>query len=275
MKKWLTLFILTASLVAFGQEAQNRFETYPVGYSDPAAVEQMIRSVVGTNGNVVMDEKNQRLLVITTDAGHAKIAEMMKTLNVPPRNVRIDVQFKGRGSSDESEISVSGNGEVIHEDGITYGTIKIKPRIIDQTTRTSSDVVQTLLVASGREGFLNVGESVPYLEWLTDYGLRCGYMTQKVAWQNVGARLVVQPTVVGEGGMIRIRLTPELSGLVDGQPLHTRFTKVSTEVVVQDGQTFPIGGLDQDSDFYSHFLIGRSRSGAEQTMQISLTPHIQ
>ena len=74
--------------------------------------------------------------------------------------------------------------------------------------------------------------------------------------------------------MIRIRLTPELSGLVDGNVLHTRFSGVATEVVVQHGQTFQIGGLDKDNDFYSRFLVGFDRSGGQQKLNITLTPHI-
>jgi hypothetical protein len=74
--------------------------------------------------------------------------------------------------------------------------------------------------------------------------------------------------------MIRIRITPELSGLVNGHSLRTRFSRVATEVVVQNGQTFQIGGLDRDTDFYSRFLVGVSRSGSQQSLDILLTPRI-
>jgi hypothetical protein len=43
---------------------------------------------------------------------------------------------------------------------------------------------------------------------------------------------------------------------------------------VQDGQTFQIGGMDKDNDFYSRFLIGFDRSGAQEALNITLTPHI-
>jgi type II secretory pathway component GspD/PulD (secretin) len=135
-------------------------------------------------------------------------------------------------------------------------------------------VAQTLLVASGRQASLRVGESVPYVDWFVDYGTRYGYLQQSINWKDVGASLIVEPVVIGEGPMIRIRLTPELSGLVDGNVYRTSFSRVATEIVVQDGQTFQIGGLDKDEDFYSRFLIGFDRSGSRQALNITLTPRI-
>jgi type II secretory pathway component GspD/PulD (secretin) len=271
-----TLCIIVAVVsVAWGAEvAPNRFEAYSTAFTDPSAAEQMIRSIVGEDGNVAVDARGQRLLVMTTDERHAQIAAMMKKLNVPPKNVRIDVHFAGGGASHEAEASVSGDGQVVYEDGVTHGTIRIKPRILNETTTTSSDVLQTLMVASGREGALRVGEEVPYVEWIMDYGYSHGILAQRVNWQRVGASLLVEPTVVGDGPTIRVRITPQLSGLVDGRPMQTRFASVATEVYVTDGQTFPIGGLDQHRDFYSRFLVGRSRSGSAETLTISLTPHI-
>ena len=268
------LFIILLSVGLAAAAEPDRFETYSVAFADPESAEQMVRSIVGESGTVAVDAKGQRLLVITTEDRHAQIAQMMKQLNVPPKNVRIDVSFSGGGESSDSEASVTGDGHVVIENGITHSTIKIKPKLINETTTTSSETVQTLMVASGREGTLRIGEEVPYLEWIVDYGFNHGVWAQRVNWQQVGSSLLVEPTVVGNGPMVRVRLTPQLSGLVDGKPMQTRFAQVATEVYVNDGQTFQIGGLDQHQDFYSRFLIGRSRSGRQETLNISLTPHI-
>jgi type II secretory pathway component GspD/PulD (secretin) len=95
-----------------------------------------------------------------------------------------------------------------------------------------------------------------------------------VNWQQVGSRLIVEPTVIGQGPMIRVRVTPELSGMVDGQPLHTRFAGATTEIVVKDGESFSIGGMAGDATFYSRFLVGRSDAGSQEQVDIVLTPHI-
>jgi len=74
--------------------------------------------------------------------------------------------------------------------------------------------------------------------------------------------------------MIRIRLTPELSGWADGKPYNVRFARVSTEVVVRSGQTFQIGGQTESQDFYEHFLVGMSAGELTGNLQVFLTPWI-
>jgi type II secretory pathway component GspD/PulD (secretin) len=275
MKTYGAMAVLfLASLAVFAQQGQSRFEVYSLGFADAPSAVEMVKAIVGPTGSVSLDEANRRLLVVATDDTHAQVANMMRKLNVPPRNVRIEVRFIGSSSQQNVGAGIGASGEIVRDEGITTTKIKVKPHIENTTIKSSSDVAQTLLVASGRQGSLRVGESVPYVDWFVDYGLRCGYLPQSINWKDVGSSLIVEPMVIGDGPMIRIRLTPELSGLVDGNVFQTRFSRVATEVVVQDGQTFQIGGLDKDSDFYSRFLIGFDRSGSRQALNITLTPHI-
>jgi hypothetical protein len=274
MRLLFLILLLAATTVIAADPGPTTFEVYPIAFADLRATEQVAKSIAGPDGTVVLDEQGQRLLVATTKEKHAQLAEMIGKLNIIPRNVRIDVEFRERSDDSQTEVSVTADGEVTRVDGVTSSKIRIKPRIIDENTRGSSRTRQTLLVASGREGVLHIGDRVPYIEWLTSYGARSGYLQQSVQWQDVGSRLVVSPSVVGDGPLIRIRLTPELSGRVDGQPLQTRFSGAATEVVVSDGETFQLGGLDQNRDMYSRFLVGVSEAGSQQTLDIFLTPHI-
>jgi type II secretory pathway component GspD/PulD (secretin) len=275
MRHWCAIFLLfLTTLAVFAQQGQSRFEVYNLGFADAPSSVEMVKTIVGPTGSVSLDEANRRLLVVTTDEKHAQVANMMRKLDVPPRNVRIEVRFIESSNEKNVGADLGASAEIVRDEGITSTKIKVKPRIENTTVAASSDVTQTLLVSSGRQGILRVGESVPYVDWLVEYGMRYGYLQQGVQWKDVGASLVVEPMVIGEGPMIRIRLTPELTGLADGNVYQTRFSRVATEVVVQDGQTFQIGGLDKDSDFYSRFLIGFDRSGNRQSLNITLTPHI-
>lgn len=249
---------------------QSLFEVYPVPYADPKTIEEFARKIVGNEGTVMYDEHNLRLLVAAPRHKHQELKGILDKVNVIPRNVRIEVEFKERTDASRSEVSVSAEGEITAEEGLDSTTIRIKPKILSEAVQGSSSVKQTLLVASGREGTLNIGQSVPYLEWLMGYGVAAG----NVKWQSVGARLVVEPLVIGQGPMVRVRITPELSGMVDGRPYHARFSGASTEVTVQDGQSFSIGGLTRDEAFYNRFLIGRSQAGRDEAVDIVLTPRI-
>jgi len=276
MKRLLVILLLTLPcLFSIAQEAPpTTFKTYSFGFSDPVSVEQTLQALVGPDGNVVIDEANQRALVVATEEEHARIAEVMKQLNHPPKNVRIEVRFEGAGAASDTRFGISGAGRVTRKSGMSSTTITVQPQIQSSSLTHSANVMQTLLVASGRTGMLRVGEEVPYLDWLMSYGLHAGYFQSELKWQKIGSYLIVEPVVVGDGPMIRIRLTPELRGLVDGNPYHTKFAGVSTEVMVLDGQTFQVGGLAKDADFYSRFLVGVGRSGVTESMQIYLTPHI-
>jgi hypothetical protein len=259
--------------IVFGEEAA-RFEIYSLGFSDPEAALLAAKAIVGESGTVTLERAGNRLLVLATSAEHKKLAEVLARLNVRPRNVQIEVQFRGRATAREAEASLGGSGEVVQEKGVLRTTIRIQPRLLNSTTTSSHDVRQILLVASGREGYLRVGEQVPYLEWLVDYGLHWGVYRERVQWQEVGAFLIVRPEIVGDGPLIRVQLTPELRGLVNGSPYHTRFAGVTTEVVVQSGQTFPLGGLDQHQAFYQRFLVGGRSEDTVEKLDILLTPRI-
>jgi hypothetical protein len=101
-----------------------------------------------------------------------------------------------------------------------------------------------------------------------------GFIQSQVAWRDVGSFLAVEPTVIGDGPLIRVRVTPELVGTVNGSPYETKFSSVATEVTVSDGETITIGSDAKNTEFYSRFLIGVSRSGSSRRLNITMTPHI-
>lgn len=249
-----------------------KFEVYPIGAGDMDSTLDAVRAFVGDEGQVTPDPVHQRLLVATTPERHAQIAALMQKLTVPARNVMIEVAFDSAGSANSFDASVSGSGEWTTGIG---GTAIFRPHLSSQSTTMSGSERQMLLVSSGREASLRVGESVPYLQWFIDYGMYGGWTVPQLTWQEVGSFLLVQPTVIGDGPLVRIKLTPEISGLVNGSPERVRFTSVATEVVVQDGQSISIGGLDQHREFYDRFLIGVSRDGSTHNVNIRLTPRIQ
>lgn len=267
------LLLTAAQALAQSETAATKFEVYTLHAPVSEAVEQTIRHLAGPEGQVTV-EPPYRLLVVTTEENHQRIADAVKQLDVMPVNVRLTVRYARTAREVQKEASVGGTGEIVYEGGIAKTKIRVKPRIQDETTVSSERTAQTLLVASGREAAIAVGEEVPYLSWIMDYGRRCGVVEAEFDWQRVGAFLVAQPEVVGNGPLIRIRLVPELRGWVNGAPHRIRFSHVATEVVVQEGQPFQLGGLDRDAEFYSRFLVGRSHDGSESSLQITLTADI-
>lgn len=274
MGRLLALILWLGTTAAVVGEESNVFRTYDIGAADPSALQDVARRVVGAGGQVTYDPRQQRLLVLATESQHEQLAGMMRQAVPAAANIRIDVTFRGSERNTEAGIAVEGSGGMTREEGIAHTVIRIRPRIQGGVATRDQRVVQTLVVANGRMGSLRVGESVPQLAWLMDYGCRQGWIRETVSWQDVGSFLVVEPLILDGGPMIRLRITPELRGQVEGRPYQTRFARAATEVVVADGQSYPLGGLASAQEFFARFLLGVNRQGAEEALDISVTPHI-
>jgi type II secretory pathway component GspD/PulD (secretin) len=269
----LAVLSLTAAAATHTAETPD-FKTYDIGYTDGSNAVAVVRSILGEDAKVFYDPATRQLMVLATSNRQVLAEKIIKQIHVPPRNVRVEVAFRGRGQNSRQVASVSGQGAVALDNGGSRTSVRIQPRLENSRTETTSTTLQQLLVSSGRQASIFVGEDVPYIEWLMEYGRRYHYIEQRIVWQRVGAYLIIEPTVIGAGPLIRIRLTPELSGRVDNNPYRTRFANVTTEVTVSDGVPFTLGGLAQENEFFSRFLIGVDRSGARQNLDIELTAHI-
>lgn len=268
----LRVILLSLCVLASTAATETAFTTvsYPITHGDPEAMEEIAKAIVEDNGHVVLDRAGSRLIAVTDAATHARLSELTEAPTSATGNVRIHVRFKERGRGEQRGAGVTTMGEITRNGGRFH----IQPDLTYTVTEHTSNTQQSLLTASGREASLRIGERVPHVEWLMDYGWHGRYITQRVSWQEVGAFLVVTPTILADGRTVHIRLTPELRGLVDGSPYRTRFTGLDTEVFVHDGETLSIGGLDRDNEFYTRFLIGFDRTGQQTALDITLRPEI-
>ncbi len=262
------LLTYTAAFAAEPEEGRF-FRVHPLGFVEVDIAEAAAKAIISEGGSVIPDRRNQRLLVRATETEHRRLTEALAAINRPPVNIRIDVDFDEAGSSRQRGVGVDARG--IYRSG-GGGGASVGIGLADRSSQFSDRARQTLVVASGREASLRVGERVPWLEWIETWGRNAGVFESRVNWQDVGAFLVVEPTLIGEGPNIRIRLIPELSGRVGGQPHRVRFAAAATEIVARAGQTVSLAGLGQSNEFYSRFLVGFDAGGARRSLNIALTP---
>jgi len=217
---------------------------------------------------------DRKLAVRGTAEQHAGVEQILREMDKPPKNIQIDVQFARNGQTSNREAGIRPKGPIIIRDGEVHGSFE--GRFVNQSTTSSENTTQMLVAMDGRSAMLRVGESVPYLAWLTEYSWRCGYIREvQIEWRDIGSFLSVVPEIIDDGPMIRIRLTPTLSGqLENGTKQTIQFTELTTEVIVRDGQTISIGGVNQDKEFFSKFLVGRSGGSDSSITDITLTPRI-
>ena len=140
------------------------------------------------------------------------------------KNIKIEVQFKTAGY-------VSG-GELYQ-------------------TRQQSNETQMLLVMDGLEGRLFIGKEVPYALWYRDYFRKEGYLTGEIKFKSVGTSLIVSPHIRGHN--IEVTLTPEVSYETGDGSGSIAVTRLSTTVLVPNGQSIEVGAGLQKSEFENNF----------------------
>lgn len=270
--KALCFAVLIFSMTAYAQETSLKL--YSVHYANPSETAEVIKMMMPSTNGLSIQVTDRKLAVRGMEEQHAIVEQMLRELDKPPKNIQINVQFNRSGQSSSREAGIRQSGLVVVRDGEVHGSFE--GRFSDQSTTSSENVTQMLVTMDGHSATLQVGERVPYLAWLMEYGSRHGYIREvQIEWLNVGSFLSVQPEIIGDGPMIRIRLIPTLSGrLTDGTEQTIQFTEVATEVIARDGQTVSIGGLTKDEDFSSKFLVGHSGGGESSITDITLTPRI-
>ena len=254
-------------------QKEGPLKVYKVRFADVTEVAAVIPMMMPSTNGLVVKTVGKTLVVRGTPEQHEIVRQLLRNLDAPPKNIQVNIQFGTSGGSHNREIGIRPKGPiVINRDGV-HGSLQ--GSLINQSTTTRENTTQMLVAMDGQSASIRVGERVPYVTWLTEYGYRHGYVRNvEVEWRDVGSFLRMEPTIVAPG-LIRVRLTPELSGrLGNGDRQSIQFTHLATEVTVRDGQTISIGGFSKDENFSSKFLIGRGSRGETSVTDITLTPRI-
>lgn len=273
----LMLFtVLCVNVRVASADADSRvMQIYPLYTPDAAATISVVESVLGAEGRVIYDKPNVRLLVVATEEQQKNVAEILGQLNVPPANIRIEVAMDESLQEKMLSLGVDTEGQVVIDGGNADVNATVTPHVSNRSSRRGRTMKQSLLLQSGGEAVLHIGEEVPYAEWIVNYGVSQGYFPQYVQMREVGAVLRVQARVIGDGPLISLKLTPEISGMSDSGQQTLQFTRLSTDVTVEDGQTLDLGGLSENSEFFQKFLIGLDRNGSQRALTLKVTPRIE
>jgi len=193
-------------------------------------------------------------------------------------NVRIVVTGSSDRESRQRGVEAAGAGTV---GGVRIGAGRLPPesgvvvRGRASQSQSHDQTRQELLVMSGGRAEISVAEEVPYQEWFALWGYERGLWQTGIRWKEVGARMVVEPTIVDER-TLRVRLTPAFSYLVDRQTVTTAVSQLSTEVVVREGEEIDLGGIPMsDRQFLEKFLVGFDEYRETSRLRIALKASIE
>ncbi len=209
---------------------------------------------------------------------------------IPPVNVRIDVKttdisveddmFAGLNwKYEDKNVKAGSTGNILSRNGIrvTVGGVRLNVSAGTGSSRVTRDRMtnQFIVVMSGKTAMINIGttylEPVPIM--IFELGTGNVWLSQTHRLAKAGAYLEVQPTVI-PGGLVRVTVTPVLS-YWDEEKKALKLSTLSTTVIVPDGQSLVIGGLNTDDNTFGKAFFRMSRRRRAANKIITLTPRIQ
>ncbi len=233
---------------------------------------------------IIPDEANNALLIKATPRDYSIIMDVLKQIDVVPRQVLIDVlivdvalrddvrygvewylknHFKGSyygnlalgtgvntsGTSTTSAVPPPiGEGAA----GIAYtlyaGTGDLRGLLMALAEKTDVNILSSpnILAVDNQESSIEVGDDVPTLGQTNITG---DTVVRSVEYRNAGIILKVKPSI-NNSGLVRMEVTQEVSSVVSEktegiESPRFKTRKASTHIVATDGQTILIGGLMQ------------------------------
>lgn len=224
------------------------YASYGMMAVDSAVTVAALQERVGDEARLVYDTSSGQLLIFGPPAAHQWVRTTLRHTNALPRTVRVTVTFHEK--RDTATDAAQTHAEI----------------------RTQ----QHVLVQSGHEGSVQVGDAVPFLAELISWGHRYGYLSSEVRLRHVGASLAVGARIIGDGPRVQLTLTPELSGVYSHKTDGVRFSKTATTLTVRAGETATLDSFEEHAEFYRLFLagaLGHTRMNSDQ--QITLTATLE
>ncbi len=151
-----------------------------------------------------------------------------------------------------------------------------------------------IAVVENQEARIHIGEKQAYITNTTTQTTSTTTVAEEVTFVDVGIQLFITP-IINEDGFVTLRVKPEISSVVsylttaanNKIPILNTST-AETTVMVKDGSTVIIGGLEQESEtknskevpFMSRIpLVGNLFSSSDKTKErteflVMVTPHI-
>ena len=290
-----------------GLDIMLESRTFRLDYADPAEVANVLTQMSSPIGQVTTYAPLRALVV----EDHAEVLERMAAvlaeIDVPPRQVIIEARLIEARLSDDMSMGIdwslvfsqnkgSGNLDLsgfaspagMGSEGffITWGEgdFTTALEMMEGVEELSTLAAPRLLAIDGAEAEIIIGGQlgfrvVTYVE---------NTVMESVEFLDTGAQLRLTPTIAADGHVL-MSISPELSDgkIEQGLPSKTT-TEVTTQVLVEDGQTLFIGGLIREREELARKgipllmdipllgrLFGKTTKGTQKTeIVVLITPHV-
>ena len=265
---------------------------------------------------IYSDDILNTVIIVATAEDFTTIKQTIDKIDVVPRQVLIEAIVAQVDLIDNMSLGIAWSlkanlGSVLSstigfnipisapaKGGFSFTAIdpsgEMRAMISALATKSKAKLLATphILVSDNREARIQVGRQVPILTSET-YGSTSVSQQRNIQYKDIGTILKVKPRI-NEGGLVSVELNQEISDYAtiklyaDEDQIIINKTDVSTNLVVQDGQTIIIGGLINEKLSASNtgipwlnkipilgYLFGNTSNDSTQTeIVILLTPHV-
>lgn len=201
-----------------------------------------------------------------------KIEQIIRSLDVPPKQVLIEAHIFDVALDDENSTGIDwsalmtqigrqnplwqfdqtlapagGNG-VLRFGTLSNEHFSLLLRGLKKNNRARSLSNPKVTAMNGQNALIEVGQKVPYVTTSTTVSNGTTITNREVKFEPVPINLAVSPTIYDDN-TIRLKVTPTITALrsfVEGVPW-TESRTANTEVVIRSGETLILGGLITES----------------------------
>lgn len=278
---------------------------------------QMVgESIVSANTKIIADEILNAVVIIATAEDYAAIKQTIDKIDVVPRQVLIEAVVAQVELKDDMSLGIAWSlkanfGSVLSSTiglnlpisasdsgGFSFTAVDpggdMRAMISALATVSKAKLLATphILVSDNREARIQVGQQVPIVTSET-YGSTTVAPQRTIQYKDIGTILKVKPRI-NEGGLVSIELNQEISDYStiklysNEDQIIINKNDVTTNLIVQDGQTIIIGGLIREKISDSNagipwlnkipilgYLFGNTKDESSRSeIVILLTPHV-
>jgi hypothetical protein len=274
--RWALLLIFGSLSGTQAFAGDPEMQAYSVSGNDFDKCEKLVRPLLNPEGTLVKDQAHHRLIVVDTPEVQSKIGKILPLWAHSPKNIRIQITSQSPQSIVSNGYNVSGQaraGNVTIQNGRS-GPVRVQAHAIEREDNLNASL--QLLVMSGGKGYINISEEVPDVAWFITWGQPYGlFVTEHVQWRDIGAQMLVEPFAL-QNDMIRVRLTPSFSYLLNNEHHTIEVQQLSTEVIVANGAEIDLGGLQlSDKEFSQRFFLSQNSLGNSRRVNIKIRASIE
>jgi type II secretory pathway component GspD/PulD (secretin) len=277
------LYVTGVSAAGMDPRVQGRvLQVYPLDYVAATDVEPVANGLLSPVGSVYVSQadsadqlRTREILVVEdTASAHARIAQYISQIDIPPRQVLVEahvlqvalseeerhgIDLRGLARLDGSSITLEGSGFTDTESGGKAVTLRFDGRdmqslieLIRQQSNSRTLASPKLSVVNHQEAKIQIGQRLPYSVSTTTQTTT----VESVEFLEVGIVLTVRPVITNDGHVL-MNVFPKVSGgkITDNGFPEEDTTEVQTTILMPDGGGVIIGGLIREENIQNRAMV--------------------